>query len=37
MGSISVIFNRYETKLPAAEPLPGPTLILLDLAQLTKS
>ena len=32
VGSISVIFRQYETRLPAAEPLPGPTAILLFLA-----
>ena len=37
IGSISVIPSAYETKLPAAEPLPGPTGIFLFFAYLTKS
>ena len=32
IGSISVISRLYATMLPAAEPLPGPTAILCDLA-----
>ncbi len=37
IGSRLVISKRYATNEPAADPLPGPTIILLDLAQLTKS
>ena len=37
IGSIVVTPNEYETKLPAAEPRPGPTGILLSLAYFTKS
>src|SRR3989344_6207381 len=37
IGSMLVISKRYATSEPAADPLPGPTIILLDLAQLTKS
>ena len=37
MGSMVVIPNEYETKLPAADPRPGPTGMLLSLAYLTKS
>ena len=36
-GSISVIFSAYETILPAAEPLPGPTYIPFSFAYLIKS
>ncbi len=36
-GSISVILVRKATRLPAAEPRPGPTTIPLFLAQLIKS
>ena len=32
IGSMSVILRQYETRLPAAEPLPGPTAILFFLA-----
>ena len=32
IGSISVIPNAYDTKLPAAEPRPGPTGISLFFA-----
>ena len=37
IGSTVVIPKEYETKLPAAEPRPGPTGIMLSLAYFTKS
>ena len=37
MGSTVVMPKEYETRLPAAEPLPGPTGIMLSFAYLTKS
>ncbi len=37
MGSRSVMFRAYATKLPAAEPLPGPTGIPLFFAKWMKS
>ena len=37
IGSKSVIFRHHATIEPAPEPLPGPTGILLSLAQFTTS